>query len=260
MKGWWVHPRLRDLEAGSQPWFEAQREMIFSKPLVKRCYDLWYARFREDLNSVPAQYRDRAVVELGSGSGYLKSAIPEALTSDVVAGVADLVFDGRRLPFAAGSLRGILLSHVFHHIPDAGAFLREACRTLAPGGVVSMIEETHTPFARFFFSRIHPEPYDDQAADWSFPGGHTLYDSNQALPWIVFFRDRKRFEEEFPQLRLEAHSFLPWFSYLLSGGVNLRDAVPGALAPAVARLDGLLRPLDPLCAIHWHLRIRKLAS
>ena len=44
-----------------------------------------------------------------------------------------------------------------------------------------------------------------------------------------------------------------------TGGVNLRSAVPTALAGAAARLDDFLKPLDPAFAIHWHwtLRVRK---
>jgi len=57
---------------------------------------------------------------------------------------------------------------------------------LAPSGVISIVDVTHTPFARFFFDRLHPEPYDEEAASWDFPEGQTMLDSNQALSWIVF--------------------------------------------------------------------------
>jgi hypothetical protein len=61
----------------------------------------------------------------------------------------------------------------------------------------------------------------------------------------------------YPQLKIEQRSYLPWFGYLLSGGVNLRSAVPAPLTGVVAALDTVLKPLDPLFAIHWHLTIRK---
>ena len=35
-------------------------------------------------------------------------------------------------------------------------------RVLVPGGVISIIDCAHTPFGRFFFSAIHPEPYDSR--------------------------------------------------------------------------------------------------
>jgi SAM-dependent methyltransferase len=252
-----LHPRLKNVASGSREWFAEQRRMIEDKPLVRRCYDLWYQSLLADADSVPAACLGGSIVELGSGLSYIKELRPEIITSDVEPGMADMVIDGRDLPFPDGSVRAIFLTHVFHHIPDVERFLREACRVLAPGGVISMVDETHTPFARFFFRRIHPEPYDDTTALWSFPEGDTMLDSNQALTWIVFDRDRSRFEREFPMLKLEQRRFLPWFGYLMSGGVNLRTFFPGFLTSAVGAADRVLRSLDPVFAIHWHLTIRK---
>src|SRR6266478_985457 len=249
-----THPALKNLEMGTRDWFAAQQSMIKAKPLVKRCYDLWYQKLLEDADSVPSSV---TIVELGSGSSYIKELRPDVITSDCAPGVADMVIDGRRLPFPDSSVRAIFLTHVFHHIPDVGLFFEEASRVLVPGGVISMVDETHTPFARFFFSKIHPEPYDDMAPDWSFTQSDSMLDSNQALSWIVFTRDRGEFARRFPLLRLEQREYLPWFSYLMSGGVNLRSLAPRFCAPLFRLLDHALRPLDQLFAIHWQLTVRK---
>lgn len=250
---WLTHPDLRPYEMGSPDWFAAQNRLCESKPLVRRCYDLWHELLLADADSAGVG----AVLELGSGSSRLQQKRPSIITSDVVPGNVDLLADGRALPFRDGSIRAILLSHVFHHIPDVEAFLREADRVLQPGGVISIIDCAHTPFSRFFFGRIHPEPYRDDAAGWNFPAGHTMLDSNQALTWIVFERDRDRFQALFPHLSIEQRRWLPWFSYLMSGGVNLRSFVPPGCTWLIRIADTLLRPLDPLCAIHWHWTIRK---
>ena len=250
-------PRLKNLALGSPEWFAAQRSMIRCKPLVRRCYDLWAKLLLADADSVASPWSGYPVLELGSGSSYIREIRPEIITSDVEPGIADMVIDGRKLPFADNSLRAIFLTHVFHHIPDVEQFLREAGRALVPGGVISMVDETHTPFARFFFGRIHPEPYDDRATSWSFPEGHTMLDSNQALTWIVFDRDRARFERDFPDLIFEQRRYLPWFGYLMSGGVNLRAFFPALLTPAVDAADRFLRRFDSTFAIHWHITIRK---
>lgn len=84
-----------------------------------------------------------------------------------------------------------------------------------------------------------------------------MTDSNQALSWNVFFRDRLRFEQAFPSLRLEESDFLPWLSYLLSGGVTRRNLLPAFLTRWVGACDAVLRPLDPWMSLHWHLRVRK---
>src|SRR5450432_3406760 len=104
--------------------------MVNDKPLVRRCYDLWYRRLLADTDSVPAPYNCHPIVELGSGSSYIKELRPDIITSDVTPGLADMTIDGRELPFDDCSVRAILLTHVFHHIPDVERFFREACRVL----------------------------------------------------------------------------------------------------------------------------------
>lgn len=251
-----TEPTLRDLEVGSTAFFEAQKRMIREKPLIRRCYDLWYRRLLADADSVPHS-ESLPIVELGSGSSYIKEIRPSVITSDITPGVADMVIDGRTLPFRDGSVAALLLTHVFHHIPDVCSFFSEASRVLAPGGVISMVDCTHTPFARFFFGKIHPEPYDDRTTKWTFPSQGKMLDSNQALTWIVFERDARRFMDLYPEFAVEGKTYLPWLTYLLSGGVNLKSLVPPFLAPTAVYLDAAVGILDPVFAVHWHITIRK---
>ena len=255
-----AHPGLKGLAIGTPQWFSAQRAVIDSKPCVKRCYDLWYRLLLADADSIPPEYRGYPAVEIGGGSSYLRELRRDIVTSDITPGRVDLALDGRALPFRDNSVRALLLTHVFHHIPDVTEFLKEGARVLVPGGVISMVEETHTPFARLFFSAFHPEPYDDRAPKWSFPAGHSMLDSNQALSWIVFFRDRACLAKIAPGLELEHWNYLPWFGYLLSGGVNLRSFAPRFLAPLFTTVDRVLRPFDRTFAIHWRLTVRKCGT
>ena len=82
-------------------------------------------------------------------------------------------------------------------------------------------------------------------------------DSNQALSWMVFDRDRERFQRLFPDLVIEETSFTPWFTYLISGGVTMRDLIPRFLALQLLAVEWLLTPLRPLFALHWHIRVRR---
>ena len=248
---------LAGFTVGSRDYFAAQKKLILSRPLLKSCYDQWYARLLADARSVPGR---GVLLELGSGGSYLKDLEPAVVTSDVVDGVADRVVDGRSLPYPDGSIQALFLTHVLHHIPDVEAFFREAERALMPGGVISMIEVAHTPFARFFFRRFHPEPYCDKLAEWAFAQRDSMMDSNQALSWMVFVRDLKKFEKLHPRLKLEATSYLPWFTYLLAGGVTGRCLVPGFLVRPLVLGESLLRPLSPCFSLHWHLRVRKVTA
>jgi SAM-dependent methyltransferase len=247
---------LDALEVGSREFFDAQKNLIRKRSLLKHCYDIWYDLLIEDAKSVPAE---AVLLELGSGGSLLKDREPRFITSDVIDGVAEMVIDARKLPFADSSLQAIALTHVLHHIPQVEKFFHEAVRTLQPGGVITMIEVAHTPFARFFFDNFHPEPYDDTPTNWDFSQRHSMMDSNQALSWMVFVRDKKRFEREFPMLEIEKTSFTPWITYLLSGGVTKKYLIPSFLDPIIHIFEKILTPLRPVFALHWHIRIRRKA-
>lgn len=235
--------------------FAAQQRQILNKPLLKMHFDNWYARFKKDLASFPK--RKGIIVELGSGGGYLKNLIPELITSDVYTGVADLVIDGRALPFGDNSIRGIFLASVFHHIPDVRMFLDEIQRTLCPGGIVVLIEPAKTILSQPYYTYLHHEDFNPLQSDWGYDQEHAMRDANQALSWIVFERDRDIFQNEYADLCIERIEYMDWLSYILSGGVNYRSPIPRSLAPIVVVLDRLLRPMNRWCTIVWYILIRK---
>ncbi len=250
---WLTHPLLRGVERDSPEWLKSQRDIIEAKPLVKHCYEEWYRRLVKDIDSAP---HEGIILELGSGGSFLKEHVPELITTDVIAGVGSKQVDAQKLPFKDNSIRAILMSHVFHHISNVELFLKEAERTLVPGGVISLIEVADTPFAKFFFTHFHPERYDDRTADWRFKSAHHM-EANQALSKIVFKRDREIFEQKFHQLKIEHTEYLPWIGYLLSGGVTQRSFIPRQLTGFIDRLDSHSSFLRPFFALHWHLTLRK---
>lgn len=259
MKNLLSEPALSGIEIGSTEWFTAQRSIISSRPLIRATYDRWYSTMLADVQSVPPE-RPGKILEIGSGSGYVKTLNPDVITSDVVPGNSDLVIDAQNLPFEDASLRGILLTHVFHHIPDITRFLTEALRTLVDGGVIAMIDVAHTPLSRLLFGRFHPEDYRSDAATWSLDMSRPYGGANQALTWMLFKRDRRLFEDRFPDLSLETIELLPWLGYLFSGGATRRNLVPNALARVIIKVDAAAELLNPICALHWHIRIRKRGS
>lgn len=236
--------------------FKVQAERIQSRPLVKFCYDTWYDCFQHDIQSVPQSRTTPQILELGSGGSYFDSRFPDVITSDVVPGVGKMTIDGRSLPFGNHELDAIVASHVFHHIPDVELFLQECERVLRPGGCLSLIEVAHTPLSKIIFKHFHPEPYDENRREWKFDSRGNM-DANQALSWMVFVRDRSLFEKKFPTLKIETISYLPWLTYLFSGGVTKPSLIPYWLAPTFIVLEKILKPLRFLGALHWHIRIRK---
>lgn len=253
-----LEPSLRDLEVGSQPWFEGQLRIIRSRPLVRASYDRWYNLMLEDVRTGTCSANQ--ILEIGSGAGYVKLLDPSVIASDIVPGKADLVLDAQALPFADESLRGILCTHVLHHIPNVELFFAEARRTLALNGVLAMIDVAHTALARFLFGHFHPEDYDASAKDWALNPERPCGGANQALSWMVFVRDRERFERLFPELRVECIELLPWLGYLAGGGVTRRNLIPKGVARILLGIDDRTAFTRGIFGLHWHIRIRKVVA
>lgn len=229
------------------------RRIIQSKPFLKKLYLEFYAYF---LKKVPA-LAEQKCVELGSGGGFLKEIYPTVITSDVLklSGV-DLCFSGLDMPFESASIDAFFMIDVFHHVPDSERFLKELSRCLKPGGQVVMIEPANTLFGRFIYQNFHHEAF-EPSAGWKLEGSGPLSCANGALPWIVFSRDRAKFEKMFPEFKLVTFKPHTPFRYLLSGGVSMRQLLPDFTYPAIALLDHALNPVNHLLGMFYKISLTK---
>jgi SAM-dependent methyltransferase len=227
-----AHPLARTLEPDDPSAPGIHREIIRQKPLLRDVYDEWYVALGAQIGSA------RPVLEIGSGAGYLADYLPGLLTSDVRATPATrVVLDAHHLPFRDATLSAITMTNVVHHLSEVDVFLQEAARAVRPGGVLAAIEPWVTPWSTWVYGHLHHEPFDPGAPDWRFAAGGPLSAANGALPWILFARDRERFEREHPEWRVELVRPGWPLRYLLSGGVSLRTLVPNAARGALRRLD-----------------------
>jgi SAM-dependent methyltransferase len=248
-----AHPLTSALAVDDPATTELRNQIIASKPFLKSIYDDWYRMLCKELPAGEGQ-----VLELGSGAGYCEQFIPGLITSEIFhCSRARVVADAQQMPFADGSLRAIIMTDVLHHMPNVGFFFREASRCLRRGGQILMIEPWVTPWSRFVYTRLHHEPFLTEAEDWSFSSNGPLSGSNSALPWIVFLRDRRKFESRFPELSIEQmRPFMP-FRYLISGGVGLRSLMPGFTYHAWKGLEGMLEPLMAQLAMFAFVSLRR---
>jgi SAM-dependent methyltransferase len=235
---WLSHPLARGRDIDAPETTLLRRRIIAEKPFLRRIYEEWYAAVAECVPAGP-----EPALELGSGAGFMRAAVPRLLASDVflLPGL-DLVLDARQLPFGTASLRAVAMTNVLHHLGDARGFLGEAARCVRPGGALVMIEPWVTPWSRFVYRRLHHEPFAPEASDWTLAPGGPLSSANAALPWMIFARDRERFEREFPAWRVASIRPGMPFRYLLSGGVSLRALAPGAAFGAWKAFERLLAP------------------
>lgn len=217
---------------------ELRKQIISSKPLLKAIYDQWYTLLVAHLPS-----GEGPVLELGSGAGYCDRYIPGLITSELLyCPSVRIRLDAQHMPFADRALRAIVFTDVLHHIPNVRLFFAEATRCIRPGGKILMIEPWVTAWSRFAYRHLHHEPFSPEASDWSFPSSGPLSGANTAVPWIVFQRDRREFEIEFPALEIEQiRPFLP-FRYVFSGGVGMRSLVPGFTNGMWTQLERMLEP------------------
>jgi len=216
-----AYPATRGMNVDDPNTTLLRRRIVQEKKFLNRIYREWYGR-------IAAKMRPGSRwLELGSGAGFFKEVAPSVMTSEVfpTPGV-DRVEDACHLQFAADDLDGIVMTDVLHHIPDVAQFFREANRCVKEDGQLLMIEPWNTPWSNWVYQNLHSEPFQPRAG-WTIPSTGPLSGANGALPWILFHRDRGRFEQEFPDWRIESVELLMPFSYLLSGGVSLRALVPG---------------------------------
>ena len=199
-----------------------RRKVIEKKKFLHNIYRDWYQLINSKL-----QPASKVVLELGSGAGLIKDFIPGALTSDIIfLPFINLVLDGRKLPLAGNRIDGLVLVNVFHHIPNVYHFLQKASGVIKTGGRIVMIEPWMTTWSRWIYANFHHETLDANVRDWDFTASGPMSGSNQALPWIVFSRDRQKFEYKFPNLVIKEIKPIMPLSYLLSGGFRAKLSVP----------------------------------
>jgi len=215
LKSFLAHPLTKGLALDDPRTTQLRAQIIKNKAFLRGIYADWYRMIRSRIPDGKG-----FVLEIGSGGGYFGEFVPEAVQSELFfCPAVHVVTDARELLFAAGSLKAITMTDVFHHIPQPEPFLKEASRSLVPGGRIIMVEPWVCGWSRLVYSRFHHEPFRSQSESWDIPSTGSLSAANGALPWIVFVRDRKLLESKFPQLETEAiEPMMPW-RYLLSGGV-----------------------------------------
>lgn len=228
-----------------------------TKPVLRTVYQGWYER-------IAANCRPGRALEIGAGSGNLKAFAPDVISTDVLTvGWLDTVCDAHFLPFAEKSFDNIVMFDVLHHLERPTRFFDEAIRVLRPGGHIVMLEPGITPLSRIFYGLFHHEPVDmseDPLGDGPLDPARDPYDSNQAIPTLLFGNQRRRrtFEQRFPALRVSTADRFAFFVYPLSGGFRPWSLVPEVLVKPVTAIEDRLAPLlGPAMAFRLFVVLRK---
>ncbi len=216
------------------------RDAWLEKPSLRAVYHDLYRRMAKAT-------RPGKTLEIGGGTGNFKAFVPETVSTDIQqAGWLDVVCDAHELPFANRSFDNIVMFDVLHHLERPRLFLAEATRVLQSGGRVVLVEPAITPISRFFYTHFHPEPVDmseDPLGEGSRDPDRDPYDSNQAIPTLLFQHHAVRFATACPELTLKQCHRLSLFTYPLTGGFRPWTLVPSALVPLLLKVEEVLLPI-----------------
>jgi SAM-dependent methyltransferase len=232
------HPLEKNIDLDDPSLFAIRKTIILQKKFLYLIYKEWYEQI---ISNIPDSYG--AVVELGSGAGFIEEIIPQVIKTEICwTKNVHLAMDARIFPFKSKTIKAILMTDVLHHIPEPRLFFAEACRCLKPGGTIAMIEPWPTLWSKWVYKNFHHEPFEPNAQSWDFPSSGPLSGANGALPWILFHRDREIFLQEYPQLAIEEVKILMPFRYLLSGGVSNKSLSPDWSFPLWSAFERVLEP------------------
>lgn len=230
---------------------DEHRRVWHDKPVLRRLYEIYY---REILGYC----RPGLTLEIGGGSGNLKEFATGIISTDIVFEPwLDAVADAHALPFRAASFDNIVLFDVLHHLAAPVTFFEEAQRLLKPGGRLVMVEPTITPLSGIVYRCFHPEPVVtacDPLAVADVGARRDPWDANQAIPTLLFFRDRVRFQQRFPKLRLRSVRRVELLAYPLSGGFRRWSLLPTWLVGPLCAVEEYLEPM-----LGWLMAFRLIA-
>ncbi|MHC8440595.1 MAG: class I SAM-dependent methyltransferase [Candidatus Eutrophobiaceae bacterium] len=246
------HPLVRDIDPDKLDRLQNHKRMLTLKPMLREIFEEFHQVFKrldERFFTVEGQR-----VELGAGALPLKVLLPEVLATDVChSSDLDVMLDAGALPFPESSVRAIYAQNCFHHFPHPEEFFRELERVLPVGGGAILIEPYHGWFASIFYGRLfRMEGFDKKAKRWDSAIPGVMSSANQALSYVIFSRDRERFQQQHPNLRIVHRELCAnYLKYMLSGGWNFRQALPNFAIPLVEAVQFLLRPLNRFLALHY---------
>lgn len=224
------------------------------KPILRSIYSEWYQQ-------VTAALVSGKTLEIGGGTGNFKELYPDVITTDIVfLPWLDVVLDAHRLPYKNESLANVVLLDVLHHLENPVQFFQELHRVLTPGGRAHFFEPYISPFSYPVYHWLHPEPVDfaqDPFEIQASRGNRKPFDANQAVPYLIFFRNYRRFKWTFSGFSLKRRIRMSFWAYPLSGGFDHPCFIPERILNKILKIEKLFSFLSPILAFRMFVVLEK---
>ena len=216
-------------------------------------YEEWYELISQQLSNSEGMN-----LELGCGASFIDQIIQSIKKSDVFLNAnTDLKIDAMEVGLRfENKISNLILVNVFHHISNPELFLRSAEKSLVSGGRIIMVEPSNNIWSRMIYKLVGHEKFDTEQKTWEFESNDPLLDSNQALSWIIFQRDYKKFKKLFPKFSLFRKKSMMPLSYLLSGGHSYNSKVGKIFIKIVRKIERIF--FDKLFGIFDLICIEKI--
>lgn len=222
--------------------YQEIRSIVKKKPALKNLYLETYTKYAKAIQQSPSGI----FLEIGSGAGFAKEIIPQLTTSDIVAyeGI-DKVMDATKIDMPNESIACICMFNVLHHIADTPRFFTEALRCLVPQGKILMVEPYPGWPGSLIYKYLHHEGFDLSVKKWEFESSGPVSDANNALPYVIFERDREIFKQMFPEFTLAQFTPHTPLRYWLTGGLKEWSLLPKWAFHFSSFIDRTLIKLSP---------------
>jgi len=237
---------------------DRHRKTWNEKPLIRKIYGKWYHMILASLTEIAGD-----TVEIGSGTGNFKEFYPSVITSDIDAKPwLDMSFDAHHMPFKDSTLSNIVMIDVLHHLSDPVSFLHEAYQKLKTGGRLIMLEPYPSTFSKIIYKKFHPEPFIfdiDYYSTKTVTTDKTPWDSNQAIPYLLFFKQFNQFTHLFgKKFSVQERDVFSFLTYPLSGGFENKQLYPDFAYPILEFAERMLLPFRKLLAFRCYIVLEKL--
>ncbi len=218
------------------------------KPVLQKIYQHFYALIKDHI-----QFKiEGKIVELGSGIGNLKSAVPGAVCTDLFNNPwIDQVENAYQLSFNNEEVSNLILFDVFHHLKYPGNAFGEFHRVLKRKGRIIIFEPTVSLTGLIAYGVLHHEPLAlFKKVEWKAPeetdAADATYYAAQSNAWKLL---RKRNVSKYLSgWNIVTRKQISSISYILSGGYSKPQLYPDAFFGFFSFFDNILKYCPPLFA------------